>query len=117
MDRGAEIDGAQLGAGAFAAGAALWVGRREIAHIDADGALDLRLTKAVIRRHRVEFDSDERTTLRAPGSDWLEIRVDRTADVDFALSLVEEAVRANLATATLGPPPSGAALERRRRFH
>lgn len=111
------IVGAALGEGAFAADRAVWVGRREVAHFDADGMLDVRLTRGVIRDRRSELRSDPRVVLRRSGSDWLAVRVDTLADVEFAVSLIADAVASNVATAEPGPPPEGAELARRRRFH
>jgi 2,4-dienoyl-CoA reductase-like NADH-dependent reductase (Old Yellow Enzyme family) len=88
-----------------------------VAHFDSERSLDVRLTRQVIRARRSELKADERITLRASGSDWLEVRLDTESDVELALSLVEQAVAANLPDAEPGPPPTGAELARRRRFH
>lgn len=117
FDRLAGIDGAALGEGAFAAGPAIWAGRREVAHLDAGGRLDVRLTRAVIRRRRQELRADAGVTLRAGTSDWVSLRLGEPGDEARALELVREAVAANLPGAPPGPPPEGAELARRRRFH
>lgn len=106
-----------LGDGAFAPGPAVWVGRREVAHADADGMLDVRLTRSVIRARRNELRTDPRIILRGSSSDWLAVRVGTAVDVDFALSLLDDAVAANVTTAEPGPPPAGSDLARRSRFH
>jgi hypothetical protein len=117
IERCRSLEGAIVGEGAFAEGPAVWVGRREVAHIDADGAVDIRLTKQQIRRRRTELEQDTRISLRAPSSDWLEVRAATDADIDFAVTLIADAVAANLPTAPTGDPPTGSELERRRRFH
>jgi hypothetical protein len=117
VERFSTLDGAVLGEGAFSAGPALWVGKREIAHFDGDGSLDVRLTKRVIRSRRSMLKEDERVTLRASASDWLEVRVEVVEDIEFALALVNESIAANQASSPPGAPPTGAELERRRRFH
>jgi hypothetical protein len=117
IERCGALDGAAIGEGAFAPGPAIWVGKREVAHFDADGAVDVRLTKEVIRSRRSEFRRDDRVSLRANDSDWLEIKVDTACDLEFAVSLVKDAVAANLPTAKAGAPPTGEELDRRRRFH
>lgn len=117
LDRLATLSGVEISEGAFAPGPAVWVGKREIAHFDGDRSLDVRLTRAAIRDRRSEFRADERIALRPSSSDWLEVRIEMAGDVEFALSLVEEAIAANRRTAPPGRPPSGVELYRRRRFH
>ena len=117
MERCGAIEHAALGEGAFSAGPAIWVGKREVAHFDASDRLDVRLTKQVIRARREELKHDDRIALRRSGSDWLDVRVASDSDADFAFSLVEAAVAANLPTAQPGLPPAGTDLARRRRFH
>ena len=112
-----EADGVALGEGAFADGPALWVGKREVAHFDHQVTLDVRLTRAVIRSRRAELQSDDRVSLRGGSSDWLEIKVEPDDDFAWATGIVRDAVAANLPTAPPGLPPTGAELERRRRFH
>jgi hypothetical protein len=109
-------EGTAVGEGAFAAGPALWVGRREIAHFDDELMLDVRLTQATIRLRRDKFQSDERVSLCRGRSDWLTITVG-PEDAEWARRVVLEAVAANLPTAPAGLPPTGAELEPRRRFH
>ena len=117
LERVAELEGAAFGEGAFAGGPAVWVGKREVAHFDADGALDLRLTRQVIRARRPELSSDDRVALRKNTSDWLSLKIRTKADEEFALSLAGVAIAANLPSAEPGLPPSGGELARRRRFH
>ena len=117
MERCAAIEHAALGDGAFSPGPAIWVGKREVAHFDAGDWLDVRLTKQVIRERRSELKHDDRIALRRSGSDWLAVSVASRSDADFAFSLVEAAVAANLLTAPPGLPPAGTDLARRRRFH
>ena len=112
-----EAGGATIGDGAFAAGPALWVGTREVTHFDAERTLDIRLTKAEIRRRRDELKADERVSLRRSSSDWLEVRVQSDEDIAWARRLVVAAVRANRSTAPTGLPPTDSDLDRRRRFH
>jgi hypothetical protein len=117
MDRCAGIEGVAIGESAFSDGQALWLGTREIAHFDAEGVLDVRLTHAVIRDRRAELDADDRISLRGARSDWLEFTLATAIDEDDAFTLVADAVAANLPSAKPGLPPTGADLARRRRFH
>jgi hypothetical protein len=70
------------------------VSGREFCHFDRDRRIDLRLTRAAIRRHH-ELGQDPRVTLRA-GSDWIWISIGSQADVRFTLNLAEEAIAANV---------------------
>jgi Family of unknown function (DUF5519) len=103
--------------GAFAPGEAVWVGTREIAHFDAAGTFDIRYTRERIRLRRRELRADPRVVLRSGTSDWIEVTLRSEGDVDFALTLLDDAIAANRLTARPGPPPAGRELERRRRFH
>jgi hypothetical protein len=113
-----QIEGAQIGDGVFTEGQAIWCGTREVAHFhDGTGELEVRLTKAVVRERRAELQADPRVTLRKNASDWIAFAIAKQADENDALDLVRAAVAANAPTAPAGPPPSGADLARRRRFH
>ena len=105
-----------LGEGAFSPGPAVWVGKREVAHFDDDHTLDVRLTRKQISARRSELKSHPKVALRANTSDWLEVEVASPDDAGFAEGLVRDAIAANR-DAPQGLPPSGAELERRRRFH
>jgi hypothetical protein len=117
MKRLGRLDGVVVAEGAFSPGPALWVGKREIAHFDGDHTLDVRLTKSVIAGRRPALRADDRVVLRPGSSDWLEARIESPEDAEFAISLVVDAVAANRKTAPPGSPPTGAELQRRRRFH
>lgn len=111
------VDDVTIAEGAFSPGPALWVGSREIAHFDQDTTLDLRLTRSSIRSQRKALKDDPRITLRKHQSDWIALSIEPDSDVKWAHALVVAAVEANRATAPDGPPPEGAKLARRRRFH
>ena len=99
---------------------AYWCNGKEIAHFDGPNVLDLRLTRSVIRELRPELHRDARVRLRTAGSDWIEVRVAASDDdVDFVLGLAERAAAAHRAPRGVPPepPPRGADLNRRRRFH
>ena len=117
FERCEAIEGAAVGDAVFSDGAAVWAGQTEVAHFHGQSALEVRLTKAVIRERREELRADPRVELRKNASDWLTINVATKADVDDAIALVRDAVAANLPTTKPGPPPSGPDLARRRRFH
>ena len=98
---------------------AYWVNGKEIAHWAPDGSIDIRLTRAGISERRSELKADPRVILRKSGSDWVRVRCEARGDVAFVLELFEAAVAAHRAPAgqTPKPPPTGAKLESRRRFH
>jgi Family of unknown function (DUF5519) len=53
---------------------ALFAGSREIAHLEQDGAIDLRITRAGWARARQDFAADP-AVLHDPGRrDWIELR-------------------------------------------
>jgi Family of unknown function (DUF5519) len=113
------LDGVVESASAFGTDDAFWCNGTEIAHFDATDVVDLRLTKSVIRELRARLRADPRVELRKHASDWLEVRIASNDDVDFVLELAVRAAMAHRAPAgeAAKEPPSGSALERRRRFH
>ena len=76
-------------------GTAYFTGGREIAHFHGETRMDVRLTREVIRQLKSEGGLDQRIRTRGPSADWVEVHVERRGDITYALSLVEEAVRAN----------------------
>jgi hypothetical protein len=98
---------------------AYWVNGKEVAHFETDSVIEVRLTKAEIRLRRDVLTSDSRVTLRPSGADWLTIRFRWPEDLDFVVDLVTVAEKAHRPPTgkEAEVPPSGAELERRRRFH
>jgi hypothetical protein len=113
------IDGVIASESAFGPGDAFWCNGKEIVHFDSDDVVDIRLTRHVIRELRPTLRDDARVEFRKSTSDWIEVHVASSADVDFAIELAERAAGAYRARAgeMAKPPPVGADLERRRRFH
>ncbi len=100
MARGARLRGVTLRQSKFRGhGEALWLGKVEIGHCHNDQA-DIRLTRQVVRELGDELRGDARIDLRRSGSDWILVRLRRTADVDRALELLRRAARA---TRTIAP--------------
>jgi len=99
---------------------ALWVNGKEIAHPDAEDVFDVRLTRTVISALRPLLKPDPRVKLRpSSSSDWVEVTIGAEEDIELLVRLVERAAAVHRAAPgqTAGLPPTGAALERRRRFH
>ena len=118
----AAIDGADQGSSIFAdddAEPALWVDGTQVAHFHANDVLEVRLTKERIRADRERLRGDARVTLRKNASDWLKVTFARQADIAFVRDLVETAVAAHRPPKGVRsrPPPGGAELARRKRFH
>jgi hypothetical protein len=112
------IDGVEESDSAFKNDVGYWVNGKEIAHFEGQ-AIDLRLTRAVIRDRRAQLKADPRVRLRASGSDWLTVDLTGPDAVAFVVELVEAAAAAHRPSAgTIAtPPPQGTDLARRRRFH
>ena len=113
------IAGMLEGASVFSSGRAYWVNGKQVAHFIEDGRIELRLTKPVIRELRAALKADERVELRISASDWVVVRVCSAQDAAFVVELAERAAAAHRPVHGAAPklPPTGADLERRRRFH
>jgi hypothetical protein len=113
------IDGFAEGSSIFSnddADLAYFVNGTQVANI-VDGKLGLRLTRKVISANRPRLKADPRVDLLRSGGDWIAIDVD--ADVDLILELAELTAAAHRPAegVTAKPPPTGADIARRRRFH
>ena len=74
---------------------ALFAGSREIAHLEADGAIDVRITRAGWARAREDFAADP-AVLRDPGRrDWIELRPTHASDLDRLAPLLAITAAAN----------------------
>jgi hypothetical protein len=115
------LDDADVGSSVFSdddAAPALWVDGVQIAHFRAADVVEVRLTKAGIRADRARLAADPRVELRKNPSDWLRVRFAQPADIAFVRELVSAAIEAHAPTGRAArPPPSGAELARRKRFH
>ena len=113
------VDGVVESESAFRPEPAFWVNGKEIAHFEGPDAIEVRLTKAVIRGLRPQLKADPRVELRPSGADWITVRVATKQDADFVVDLVERAADAHRPPPgrTAKFPPTGADLARRRRFH
>lgn len=114
-----KIDGIIESAGIFRDDDAFWVNGKEIAYFAGEDAIDIRLTRKLIATERDRLKEDARVKRRAKSSDWIVVRFSSEEDVRFALRLAELAAAAHRPPTGVPsrPPPSGADLARRRRFH
>ncbi len=74
---------------------ALFVRHREIAHFHSAREIDVRLTRAEIRRRGIAKSSDPRIIVSLSSSDWVVVKFNRESDLAFVQELVETAARAN----------------------
>jgi hypothetical protein len=113
------IDGVVESGSAFTEGDAFWVNGKQIAHFVDDGLVQLRLTRAVISNQHSRLRADPRIELRPGASDWIKIHLTNIGDLALLGELAGLAAAAHRAApGTMpAPPPVGAALGRRRRFH
>ena len=97
---------------------AYWVDAKQMANPVGDDDLALRLTRKVISQHRARLKADGRVEIRG-SSDWIGVHVTRPDDVALAVELAELAAAVYRPTdgRPCRPPPGGADLARRRRFH
>jgi hypothetical protein len=115
----AAIEGVEESESAFKDDTGYWVNGREIVHFEGVQAIDIRLTRGVIRDRRAQLRTDPRVRLRASGSDWLTVELTGEDARGLVVELVEVAAAAHRAPpgTFAAPPPRGADLARRRRFH
>lgn len=114
-----KLDGVMESPGTFNDEDAFWVNGKEIAHFHGEHAIELRLTRKEIGARRTALREDPRIELRAGASDWITALFASMRDVAQVLDLAEVAAQAHRPPRGVPakPPPLGAALERRRRFH
>ena len=67
---------------------AFYRGKKEFAHIQRPGTIDIRLTKPLIRRLKPDYRLEIN-----PDRDWLVAHFDEEADLNFILGLLERAWR------------------------
>lgn len=118
--RGVEgVEGVEPGESMFGHGEAYWANGTEIAHFEGDGLIEIRLTRAVIRDNRATLKGDARVELRRHTSDWITLRYAFASDAEFVVALVTRAAEAHRPPPGVAPkpPPTGADLARRKRFH
>lgn len=68
---------------------------REIVHFHSDHAVDVRLTRRVIRGRWEVLAADARVRLGGRQRDWVEVTFASVGDLPFVLELVRLAIRAN----------------------
>ena len=116
----ATVNGFEEGASIFSESdeeRAYFVNGTQVANADGN-QFGLRLTRAVIREHRRELKERPNVDLRRSGSDWIVVDVSTDDDAELVLRLAAMAAQAHWpAGGALKPPPTGAELARRRRFH
>ena len=103
----AAVEGCVVSGSGLGDADAIWCNGREIAHLDDERTIDIRVGRKEIRARALPS--------RSRSSDWCEVP---TSDVAVVRDLVEvAAAQHRSADGSSVPPPTGADLERRRRFH
>jgi len=106
------------GGAVFGGREGFWIDGTLVAELADGERIKLRLTKPLIRELRAQLDADPRVQRRKT-SDWITVRFARAADAVWIGELMARA--AELYRPAEGvvprPPPTGAELERRRRWH
>jgi Family of unknown function (DUF5519) len=79
----------------YGAKPAVWTDRREIAHLEAPGIIDLRITQAGWSRARDDFGDHPAVRHDRSRRDWIELRLNSAADIAQLAGLLAIAVTAN----------------------
>ena len=74
---------------------ALFAASREIAHLEAPGVIDLRITRAGWLRVKDRFGTDPAVRRDPTRRDWIELHLDSAADLDRLGGLLAAAMAAN----------------------
>lgn len=74
---------------------ALFAASREIAHMEAPGVIDLRITRAGWRQVQEHFSGDPAVRRDPSRRDWIELHVSSSADLDRLGGLLAAALAAN----------------------
>lgn len=111
-------DGVLPGGAVFGGLEGFWIDAKLVAEVMDATRVQLRLTKPLIRELRPRLEGDARVELRKT-SDWVTLRLRTKADAAFAGELIGLAapLYAPAPGTASRPPPSGADLEKRRRWH
>ncbi len=74
---------------------ALFAGNREIAHLEAPGVIDMRITRAGWSRVSAGFGDDPAVRHDPARRDWIELHLHSVADLDRLRQLLITAMAAN----------------------
>jgi Family of unknown function (DUF5519) len=74
---------------------ALFTASREIAHLEAPGVIDLRITRAGWLKVKDRFAADPAVRRDRSRRDWIELHLDSPADLDRLNELLAAAMAAN----------------------
>lgn len=75
--------------------AALWIAGREVAHCEAAGIVDLRITRTGWARARDRYATDPAVRHDASRRDWIELHLRSAADLERVRDLLAIAMAAN----------------------
>ncbi|MGA8543457.1 MAG: luciferase family protein [Thermoplasmata archaeon] len=89
------LPGVRKGTSRFEGTTAYFLGSTEIAHLHGRREVDLRLTREIIHENRERLADDPRVVFRKSRSDWVALRIQGPADVEFVCGWFEQAWRAH----------------------
>ena len=98
-----------LGESAFGGGPALWVNAKQIVNLIDEDTIEVRIGRKNVTARK----SDPRIHLRGKSSDWCELEATHTKLLAELIELAASQHRVE----NPKPPPTGADMERRKRFH
>ena len=75
----------------FSSAVAFWRGKKEFAHFHKGNAIDIRLTKPLIKKLKPDY----RLEIAFPPRDWVIAHFETDKDLDFVFKLLEQAYRAH----------------------
>jgi hypothetical protein len=86
--RAGDLIDVTIKASKFGPPVAFWRGKKEFAHFQRRGTLEIRLTKPLIRKLKPDYRLEIE-----PTRDWVIVHIESYEDVDFAYKLMEKAWR------------------------
>lgn len=79
----------------YGAKPAVYLNSREIAHSEAPGLIDLRITRPAWVKIQADWINDAAVTARPGRRDWIELSLKSPEDLSRLSSLISAAVKAN----------------------
>ena len=107
LDRYTKVEGVLVGESAFGGGPALWANGKQITNQIDDDTMEVRVGRKHIRSLGLEGHTKT--------SDWCVVQAKHTKRLAELIELAASQHRSS--DGSVVPPPTGADMERRKRFH